>query len=366
MREIERDAHYPFRPSTRRRPSIDPTTHAARVRRHLEASSFLAALDDENLTGLLEKASFGKVGFGGSTTQLAVGEVRVFCKLIPLTVLETLPKNYKSTANLFQLPSYYQYGIGSVGFGAWRELAAHVLTSDWVASGEQEQFPLMHHWRIVKFPRVASTESEADEYLTHAAAHGTDESAIRERLVALRAATSHIAIFSEHLPQTLSEWLVEQVQSSPLSAGAAISFVEERAREAFDFMRSANFVHFDAHLDNILTDGARLYFADFGLALHNSFDLTLDEQRFLTNHTAYDVTRFASSMARTICRALPGGEGWSQKLADQDLQAKSLLPAGVATLRRYAVAAIYMGQFARALINTDRQVKFASPSDVLL
>ena len=224
MRAVQRDADYPCFAPTRRRSRIDPTTHAARVQRHSEVSSSLAGLDDETLAGLLRGSSAGKEGFGGRTTQLAVGEVRVFCKLIPLTIIEAQPENYKSTANLFQLPPYYQYGIGSVGFGAWRELAAHVLASDWVASGKQEQFPLMHHWRIVQFPGVASVESEADEYLTHAAAVGNDESAIRERLIALRASTSHIAIFSEHFPQTLSDWLVGQLQGATPSASAAISF----------------------------------------------------------------------------------------------------------------------------------------------
>lgn len=205
MSAIERGADYSYRQTTKRRSSVDPITHTARVQRHLEVSTFLAGLDDESLANLLQRASAGKEGFGGRTAQLAVGEVRVFCKLIPLTILEAQPVNYKSTANLFQLPSYYQYGIGSVGFGAWRELAAHALASDWVVSGKHEQFPLMHHWRIVQFTGVASVESEADEYLTHAATHGNDESAIRKRLVALRASSSHIAVFSEHFAQTLSE-----------------------------------------------------------------------------------------------------------------------------------------------------------------
>lgn len=154
MHATERGADYRCRPSTRRRSSIDPTAHAARIRRHTEVGSFLAGLDDEALVGLLQKANAGTEGFGGRTTQLAVSEARVFCKLIPLTTLEAQPENYKSTANLFQLPSYYQYGIGSVGFGAWRELAAHELASEWVASGKQDQFPLMHHWRIVQLPGV--------------------------------------------------------------------------------------------------------------------------------------------------------------------------------------------------------------------
>jgi hypothetical protein len=326
----------------------------------------LAGLDDESLAGLLQRSSAGKEGFGGRTTQLTLGEVRVFCKLIPLTRLEAEPKNYKSTANLFQLPNYYQYGIGSVGFGAWRELAAHILATDWVISGKQEQFPLMHHWRIVESSEVASVDSEADEYLAHAAAHGNNESAIRERLLSLRASTSYIAIFSEHFPQTLSEWLVEQLQSDLPSAATAISFTEERAREVFDFMRSENFIHFDAHLGNILTDGVRLYFADFGLALHDSFDLTQNERSFLSSHAGYDTARFASSMVHTICRAMPGDGGWSQKIANLDLQARTLPPTAIAALQRHAVAAKYMGQFAQALINTNRHATFAPPLEVLL
>lgn len=131
-------------------------------------------------------------------------------------------------------------------------------------------------------------------------------------------------------------------------------------------MRSANFIHFDAHLNNILTDGARLYFADFGLALHDSFDLTQDERNFLTNHTEYDAARFASSLVHTICRAMPGDEGWSQKLADLELQTKSLPPAAVSALQNYAVTAKYMAQFARTLINTNRHATFAPSSKALL
>lgn len=241
-----------------------------------------------------------------------------------------------------------------------------MLASDWVATGRQEQFPLMHHWRIVNLPGVPSVESEADEYLSHSAAQGHDESAIRERLVALRAATSHIAIFSEHFPHTCSEWLIEKLRRASSSAGAEISFMENNARQALDFMRNTNFIHFDAHLSNILTDGTRLYFADFGLAMHDSFDLTQDERSFLTNHTKYDMARFASSMVHTICRAMPGDEGWSQKLANLDLQAKSLPLAAIACLQKYAAAATYMGQFGRTLINTNRHAVFEPPSYSLL
>ena len=323
-------------------------------------------LDDESLVCLLQSSGIEKDGFGGRTTRLAVGEVAVFCKLIPLTGLEAKEENHRSTANLLELPSYYQYGIGSVGFGAWRELAAHSLSSGWVVNGEQDQFPLVHHWRIIKLPGTAPIDSEADEYLNHAAAQGNDESAIRRRLSALRDSESQIAIFSEHLPRTLSDWLVDQLQGDTPSANAAILFTESKAHEALAFMRSRNFVHFDPHLSNILTDGVRLYFADFGLALHDSFDLTGDELSFLTKHSEYDKLRFASSMVHTICRAMPGEEGWSHKLSNLDLQAETLPPAAISALRRYGAAARYMGRFAQALINRDRHAKFDPPAEALL
>lgn len=325
----------------------------------MEVSGVLRALDSEGLVSLLASTHAGKEGFGGRTAQIVVGAECVFCKLIPLTRLESLLANYRSTRNLFELPSYYQYGIGSVGFGAWRELAAHALASDWVLHGKHEQFPLMHHWRVVQFTGSTMVDSEADDYLKHPAARGNDESAIRERLLALRESTSQLAIFTEHFPKTLSGWLFEQLQSDRPSAHTAVSFVEERSRHAFEFMRSSSFVHFDAHLDNVLTDGTRLYFADFGLAVHKSFDLSEDERKFMNDHAYYDPARFASSLVHTICRAMPGDEGWRQKLAGPDLHTDSLPPAAIAALQSYTPIAKYMADFAQTLINTNRYVTFA-------
>lgn len=46
---------------------------------------------------------------------------------MPLTDVELRPENVRSTANLFGLPTFYQYGVGSAGFGARRELAVHLM-----------------------------------------------------------------------------------------------------------------------------------------------------------------------------------------------------------------------------------------------
>lgn len=74
---------------------------------------------------------------------------RVFIQRIRLTDIELRPQNVRSTANLFGLPLFYQYGVGSAGFGGWRELAVHTMTTNWVLGGEYEGLPLMYHWRVL-------------------------------------------------------------------------------------------------------------------------------------------------------------------------------------------------------------------------
>ena len=53
-------------------------------------------------------------------------------------------------------------------------------------------------------------------------------------------------------------------------------------------MSARGLVHFDAHFDNLLTDGRQVYFADFGLALSRDFELSAEEDAFLTDHLVYD------------------------------------------------------------------------------
>ncbi len=80
-------------------------------------------------------------GIGGTSLQIEIDNTPVFVKKVPLTDLELQPENYMSTANIFNLPMCYQYGIGSTGFGAWRELAAHVMITNWVITGQSSK-----HW----------------------------------------------------------------------------------------------------------------------------------------------------------------------------------------------------------------------------
>lgn len=112
-------------------------------------SSRLSCLSNAQLKQLLADAKPMHDCIGGKSALITLDDNPVFVKKLPLTDFEQDPKNFMSTANIFDLPLNYQYGVGSAGFGAWRELAAHVMTTNWVISGECENFPMLYHSRIL-------------------------------------------------------------------------------------------------------------------------------------------------------------------------------------------------------------------------
>lgn len=326
-------------------------------------STCLSSLDTGALSHLVATAPTRVGGFGGRTAHLEVNGVPVFVKLIPVTDREMEESNHLSTANLFHLPVYYQYGIGSVGFGAWRELASHLLASGWVASGRHDQFPLLYHWRVLPAKEKVAVPKEAYDYLDHGAAITADAAAIRRRLDAIQASRFHVAVFLEHFPHTLAEWLVERLSISSSAATGALDLTCRQSTAAFTFMRSQKFVHFDAHMDNILTDGSRLYFGDFGLASHSGFALETEEEAFLADHSCYDAARFNTSLVHVLCRLVPGSGNWREKLLRIEAHApSSLAPAVIAALHEHAPTAVYMADLARTLVETDRRTRFSPPS----
>ena len=136
----------------------------SRVARHRAVSDRLASLDERQMTALLDAATAGGVGIGGTTTSLTVDGVPVFVKRVPLTDLERRCEHVGSTANIFQLPTCYQYGIGSTGFGAWRELAVHEMTTCWVLENRFPGFPMLYHWRVLPQSPAAVHPAELERW----------------------------------------------------------------------------------------------------------------------------------------------------------------------------------------------------------
>src|SRR5580700_8489840 len=88
-----------------------------RIERHATVSESLARLSDGCLSELVDGGTVLGSGIGGTSVLVRVGEMQVFVKRVPLTELERQREHRRSTANLFGLPVWCQYGVGSPSFG---------------------------------------------------------------------------------------------------------------------------------------------------------------------------------------------------------------------------------------------------------
>ncbi len=263
-------------------------SHRARVLRYSEVSTALALLNDRQLSRLVDSAQALGSGVGGTSALLDVAGTPVFVKRIPLTDLERDPAIVLSPADLYGLPAFCHYGVVEVagpGFGAWRELAANTLTTNWVLAKQSEAFPLMYHWRVLP-GRVPMAEEHAD--LERVVAYWDGSAAVRRRLHDLTQASASVALFVEYVPHHLDSWLTSQIAAGPDAVAAACAMVHQHLRADVAFMNTNGLLHFDAHFRNILTDGHRLYFADLGLASSPRFDLSTEQRHFLTLNASHD------------------------------------------------------------------------------
>ncbi|WP_344393766.1 protein kinase family protein [Streptomyces vastus] len=262
-------------------------SRGARLAVHSAVSTTLALCSDHRLRELVDAAVPLGSGIGGQSVLMEVAERPVFVKRVPLTDLEALPENVRSTANLFGLPAFCQYGIGAIGhpgFGVWRELAAHIMTTNWVLGDAYQGFPLLYHWRVLPDMSQSLPEELAD--VDRAVAYWGSGPGIRHRIEALGRSSASVALFLEYIPQNLHTWLAERMRTD--DANAACSLVERELEAGVSFMNARGLLHFDAHFQNILTDGRRLYFTDFGLALSSRFELSQSHADFYDRHRVYD------------------------------------------------------------------------------
>ncbi|MFF5983857.1 protein kinase family protein [Streptomyces olindensis] len=277
----------------------------ARLAAYNTVSTSLALRSDRELVGLVDAAVPLGSGIGGKSALMEVDGNPVFVKRVPLTDMERLPEHVRSTANLFGLPAYCQYGVGGPGFGAWRELAVHTMTTNWVLAGRHQGFPMLHHWRVLPDTIVLPQELADVE---KAVAYWGGRPEVRRRIEALQRSTASIVLFLEYIPQTLHVWLAEQLKAGEETADRALSMVERELEGGTSFMNAHGLLHFDAHFQNILTDGRRLYFTDYGLALSSRFDLSPSETRFFELHRTYDRCYTVSWLVNWLITALYGYE----------------------------------------------------------
>ena len=235
-------------------------------------------MDDHELRRLTGGEWTG--GWGASSPAMLPDGSPVFVKRLPLTDLEH--RHGHSTRNLFRLPLIYQYGVGSAGFGVWRELATHAKTTGWVLDGSWPGFPLLLHHRVLpRLPaRVPNTPSstwiESPDYVRY----WNSSKRIGAFLEARRTSPFELWLVLEHVPDRLFDWLRDHQDA----AGA----IAEHLTATVRFLHDHGVFHFDAHEGNVVVDGAAPLLTDFGLANDRRFALSPDEHAFLDRHQHYD------------------------------------------------------------------------------
>jgi hypothetical protein len=333
---------------------------ASRLARHHHVSRRLARLGDDALAERLDQAGAGRASIGGTTLTLDLDGVPVFVKQLALTELERRPEHLHSTANLFQLPTFYQYAVGSAGFGAWRELAAHSMTTAWVLGDEHPSFPILHHWRVVERPPRPAAPTDREE-LERSVAFWEGSPAVRARLEAMARSGASLVLFMEPIPHTVRDWLGARVAEGGVGAAAACQRVEERLAAALAFMNARGLLHLDAHIGNLLTDGEEVFLADFGLALGADFELGAEEATFFREHLGYDRAYATTFLVRWLLTALgttAAERDWIlRRAAEGDTGAE--LPAYAAELvRRHAPVAVVLSDFLRALHTGSKRTPY--------
>jgi hypothetical protein len=326
----------------------------------------LSSLSDREVRSLLDAGTEPRVGIGGATQSIEVAGSPVFVKAIKLSNLE-VDAGPGDTRNLFGLPPWYHYGVGagSTGFNAWREVATHEMVSDWVIGDERGPFPLLYHWRIV--PNVARREL-GEAGILRALKFWADSAQVETRLRALSATTTVVAVFIEHVPLVLRGWLDRQLAFGREEMAGSAQRVLDQLLGAAKQMRAHGLVHFDAHLDNVLTTGQQLVVSDFGLAAAADFELDDAERQFLTAHADHDVAYCAAELTNAILRkvmAFPDARArndWLQMCA-QTGTADGVPDPFAETIRRLAPTTTLVNDFYWQL--HDGQVQTQFPSEAL-
>jgi hypothetical protein len=337
-----------------------------RQKRYYQLSSALALLDNAHLQ-VPASPSESQAGWGKNQS-LTVAGLPVFVKRIPVTEMEY--EQMFSTQNVYDLPAFYQYGLGSVGFGVFRELVTHIKTTNWVLAGEIENFPLLYHYRIV--PVTEEPPAVDMAYHQRYVTYWGENANVGRYLLDRAEAPYELILYLEHIPHAVATW-VRTHQS-------LIPTVMAEMQAAITFLRAQGIIHFDSHFFNLLTDGQRVYLTDFGLALDKQFALAPAEVQFYHQHTEYDCGNLVWGLGTHIYGLyleLPEAEqqrireifGISEDLSLEDLLPPLLTHIGeiaerkliqleenyVSSVTRYLPVITFMHDFYVAMRRNDRK-----------
>ena len=141
-------------------------------------------------------------GIGGASSVVDVDGVRVFVKRVPLSDVERRPENVMSTANLFGLPTVYQYGVGigrvrgvarALPYTRWRATGCSVVDYQGVPAG----VPLAG---AARRPRLDQRSRRVRRGRQESSATGRAPRPYESRVQAIRGSTANLVLFLELHP----------------------------------------------------------------------------------------------------------------------------------------------------------------------
>ncbi|MBA3536075.1 MAG: hypothetical protein H0T84_05620 [Tatlockia sp.] len=210
---------------------------------------------------------------------------------------------------------------------------------------------MMYHWRILPRSRIEQPTAEELKALESDVELWEGSLSVRKRLEENLKASADIVLFLEQIPENLHKWLRKQIAKGGDVADTACAMVESNLKKITSFINSQGLLHFDAHFMNILTDGNRLYLADFGLATSNQFELSESELAFFKQHHNYDQCYTMAYLVEWILTEFLGAENWFTGNYNTILheyasgKGKSLPPFIESLVMRHIPVAIVMNSF---------------------
>jgi hypothetical protein len=302
-----------------------------------ELRNRLRAMADKEL---LASVTAGSPPMGlGVSSAATIGVEKVFIKRLPLTDVEA--DHPYSTRNHFELPTFYSYGVGSAGFGPWRELAALQAVSG--VSG----LPVHLHHRVM--PRSSPPQSLPWSEEAYVKYWGGNR-AVGRYLQARNSATQELWIVQlEHAGSRADLWLAEHPEDVNDVLGQVFDAIAE--------LRSRHMVHFDAHWGNVITDGACCRLVDFGVAMSADMELGNSEKAFLDRHLHYDygvVLGYLGLMLAITLGEEPSSQMLRHHLDDLGSLEGRCPPTLLGALERYRHPILYMVDFFERIRQPDK------------
>lgn len=251
-----------------------------RLDKYYTISSKLNYLSDNDVKQYFENNTNTIEGWGVNYI-FELDENKIFMKALKVTQKEF--DNRFDTSNLFNLPDFYNYGIGSCGINVWRELETHIKTTNFVLQNEFHYFPLLYHYRIVEY-----TTYETIKYNTDYLAYWNNNTNIQNYLDEKNKTKYKLLLFLEYIPIPLNDYIFKTKK---------LGYVYNKCYDIIQFMNSKNILHFDSHTGNFLVDDRdNIYITDFGLCIDKDFKLSKRESLFYNLNIKCDINNFSLSL----------------------------------------------------------------------